>query len=432
MAVEAVETIGARRRRLAPTQQPLPSRTFTFEPRSRPLVGRHTAAYIRSQGETPVSIAEIRGKTTQSSARELPQTSSVLPQRIPKVALREEIAAAATPVPADLQVLSLQSPGTLAHTEPLPPAQTDIPKAVVISISEAGNSEPIADPDAPKPEIRTHRTNPRRPRRRRMVAAAAAIVTGLAALGGGLQMMKDNKTPSPTQKTSVELSVPDYQQPPLQEPKESSLQISEVGKISDQDHNGWGHSASKTQAALDRDHSLVGVTNIVSKVGAYDSLGTSPDPDAAKPGDTMITLTKPAIQTVDRLQNTVAPDASEAEKEAAKIIKQLNSLDPMETKAFVEHYGTEIEALKQDLSTILGEKQAITSSQSPIRTEAVAATADKKIVTAAKATTIFSRVADRISRIHSPGQVEQVNKGKKAISGLAKDQRSRQRQPSFA
>src|SRR5262249_15243437 len=150
----------------------------------------------------------------------------------------------------------------------------------------------------------------------------------------------------------------------------------------------------------------------VAKVGAYDSRFISPNPDAARPGDTMITLTEPAIQLVDHLQQPLALDASQAETDAAQLIQQLNSLGPMATQVFIQHYGTEIEALKADLTAILtAQQEQSVSLQTQQMTEST---------TPSRATTVFARVL-------TSAQADALQRGRKAGKALAREHQIRQR-----
>lgn len=415
----APETIGERRSRLAATQaythQSIRPLTSLPDSRSQPRVARHTAAYIRSQGETPTSVTDLIQKLLAADGHD--------PQVTPTTV--------STP---DTTLVKRRPFATFA-------AYPDAPSEALALASRDEAADEIANPDVQRKPVRPHRMYPKRPVRRRIIAATAAVVTGLAALGGGLHLQKDSQTPSPTKKTSVELQAADPWQPPQQEAESfKPPPITEAGTISDQDRNGWGHSANKTQDALERNHSLTRTINIISKVGAYDSRGTSPDPDTAQSGDAMITLNEPAIELVDRLQDPLRQNASDAEVYAAQIIHRLNSLSPMETKAFIEHYGQDIESLKQNLTNILSAEQqnASTAANQHVQkegqpltqsTEVSAEIASKESVQTAStftATTIFSHTIEKVKR-----GINKKTTGEKAIAAMAKARHLRQQQPDF-
>lgn len=411
----------SRRTKMSPTDSQLSRQS------SNEYVPRHSKEYILAQGETPRVIQPLPPapprlfESIPESRSAMPASDTSLPKRTPGDALKAELG----------EIPSLSTPQVnhpavrTGHRIPARSAEEN--SQVVTNPDPVGTTQQTLLRSATEKGIHA-RKKPRKPRRF-LAAATAAVVLGVALAGTGFALLKDRKTtPLPADRKSSELLVQNL--PPTLEPESPILiQLTETGVISNKDGNQWNASATRTLEALD--HRSTPVTNIVAKVGAYDSRITSPDPDAAQAGDAFTTLSESAIEVVDRLQQPPGPDASEAEQEAARLIHRLNSLSPMETKTFIEHYGSDIEALKQHLTTILTPQQEDkTSSLTPTQFELTSpdhssgGQADK-----AQETTIFSRILDKTTHLFKR---DPQTKGRKAIAALAKERDRRQKQPSLA
>lgn len=444
---------------------------------SRQPVGRHRPEYIRSEGRTPVFMHTIMTEPTTPAPElipPLPKTPAVqeapvpLPRRVPMASVD----------PLDLATLGIDSP---PQSVPRPLPTGPDPQAVLDQLSGRHTNvrAPFllsqlqrGDPDSLHEDfgmlgtgkIKTEAPRPAKPAtqaplrsatesgiharrgsavKRRVIAATAVVVTGLGLLGG-FQFMR-NATENTTSLKGSESTIPLPKQDKSVEtetPPQSTIQLTQVGAISDQDGGGYGHAINLARNALERNYALNGTTNIIAKVGAYDSLAFSPDPDAAKSGDTFIGLTKSAIQLVDRLRQPLAPDASQAEIAAAQIIYRLNTLSPMSTQQVIELYGSEIQALKTHMTTILTAQQEHQTASS-IDTARVSVPGGRisfakqssggeagAVIAAATMVGVAGRQRHFTPRM-TPQREEALARGREAIAELARERDLRRAQPSI-
>ncbi len=366
--------------------------------------GRHDASYIREHGGEPVVMKTQPLRPAAYSSSHEDWHPSPDDERRDSTSQTIEFR---TRIPS--------------HVRPAVPTRTNEDKAFL---------------DEPLPTD----TDPLISRRRRRILAlsAAAIFTGAVVAAGSIAVLpmlhdKGGTQQAASDKKDLNLILPNPNTPtpptaPLENNNNSNatttIVITDKGSITD--GNQWNTAAKKTHDSLG--HSSTPVTNIVAKEGAYDSRSTSPDPDSAKAGDSFTTLNSAAIQTVDRLEHALSADASQAEKDAATIIHQLNNLSPMETQALIAQYGPQLESLKKDLVAILG-SQTDTQPSHSLQKLAVAQSSvtetQTMAETAKKPTTIFSRIAEKAGNIIHRGS---VTDGKKAIAALSADRNRRQRQ----
>lgn len=466
--IEALETIGARGRRITTERQVRRLPTIPHAPpvsqqaethssiqphvsnqSSKLPIGRHRPEYILAQGETPRYMLTVAAKPVPPSEPILPPVpalqpaSEPLPRRVPHASRETPVGypaqATETSTPALRPLPKKRRSGNIMHTL-LEKLKDQHQPDLLTQVGAFPHEEPgllgatgtfaatLTEPMRATPlrcatEKGVHAKKKPNRTQRLVAGATAAVITGFAILGGTALFRDKQTVPLTPNNNSVKVQVPD-----LPHPRESLptpvVHITETSIISAQDGNQWNASASKTFDAIDHQSNVV--TNIVAKIGAYESRVTNPDPDTAQAGDSFTTLTAAAIRVVDRLGQPPGPDAPHAEVEAAQLINQLNSLGPMATKVFIQNYGSEIEALKTQLTAILTPQQEQQTSYQKTQVSGptqIASTSTTKET--GKQMPIFSLAA------LSPTQEKALRKGKKAIAALARDQQKRQSRRSF-
>lgn len=425
------ETIGDRRRNAAEGRihqiQTIPLSPLSRDIRTEPYQGRHRPEYILSQGEKPnyinkektPPIPEPTPATSPPAEEPQPPSVTVFPQRIPMTHIVPELLAVPTPsVPkSERNTLASPPPKRRRPTEtqgPVPNKESvpvDKPVPAINGVIVADNTK----------TIEPHKKQ-KKSRKRTIALATAAAVAGATLIGGGLTIFKDKKTaPPPSNHNATQPFLPDKSQP-LEPPQIPPVHIENPSTITTEDGNQWSTTANKVQDTLS--HPSIPVTNIFAKLGAYEVIATSPNPDSAKPGDQFPIPTEPAIRLVDRLQQPLGPNATVDEKEAARLISKLNNLAPMETKQVIDLYGDDILALKLHLTNIITAEQTkdMVSFQAPKRSE---------VPTSAKAqeTTVFARAVDKVTNLIKR---DPQTKAKKAMAEMTKDYQKRQKQTSYA